>query len=177
MLLSQYSFTTLHFCAAITTQLLSRDDAGIVLSATEISWFASITAIACPVGGLLSGFLSEKIGRRNTLILVNIIALVSWIIIGFSSRNNIQLFFIELMIGRALIGITIGMVTTPSVMYCSEMCHPKIRGQMTVMSTPFFISFGTLLAYLLGYLIPVSYAAMHLLKNTLIFFQFRTTLD
>lgn len=62
------------------------------------------------------------------------------------------------MIGRALIGVTIGMITTPTVMYCSEVCHPKIRGRMTVMSTPFFIAFGSLIAYLLGFIIPVNYS-------------------
>lgn len=140
---------------AITTQLLSKADADVLLNSSQISWFASITAISSPIGSLLSGYLSDKIGRRNTLLLINVIAAVSWLLIGFSSRKDELIFFIEIMIGRALIGVTIGMVTTPTVMYCSEVCHPKIRGRMTVMSTPFFMSFGSLIAYLLGYLFPV----------------------
>lgn len=141
---------------AITTQLLSRDDEDLVLTPSQISWFASVTAIACPIGGPLSGFLSEKIGRRSTLMLINVIAIVSWILIGTSSRTDAQAFFIQLMFGRALIGICIGMITTPAVTYSSEVCHQKIRGRLTVLSTPFFVSFGSLIVYLLGYLIPVS---------------------
>ncbi|KAJ6600904.1 Sugar transporter ERD6-like 6, partial [Pseudolycoriella hygida] len=150
---------------AITSQLLSEPDDidNIVLTQSEISWFASITAICCPIGSLASGYLSEKIGRRKTLMLVNIIAITSWLIIGFSSRQDAFIFFIELMIGRALIGITIGMITTPTVMYCSEVCHPKIRGRMTVLSTPFFISFGSLIAYLLGYCIPKDFRLVSLI--------------
>lgn len=142
---------------AITTQLLLREDADLILTASQVSWFASITAIASPFGSPLSGYLADKIGRRGTLIVVNVIAMISWIIVGFSSREDANLFFIELMVGRALIGITIGMMTAPAVMYTSEICHPKLRGRLTVLSTPLFVSVGTVVAYILGYLIPVSY--------------------
>lgn len=145
---------------AITTQLLLRDDAEVLLTPSQVSWFASITAIASPVGGPLSGFLADKIGRRNTLVLINLIGIVSWIVIGLSSQTDARLMFIELMIGRALIGVTIGMITTPAVMYSSEVCHQTLRGRLTVLSTPFFMAFGTLIAYLLGYLIPVSLKAV-----------------
>jgi hypothetical protein len=40
-------------------------------------------------------------------------------------------------------------------MYSSEICHPSLRGCLTILSTPFFMSFGTLLIYLLGFLIKV----------------------
>lgn len=142
---------------AITTQLLSREDAELALTPSQISWFASVTSIACPLGGPISGFLSEKIGRRSTLMVVSVIAIVSWALIGTSSRDNADAFFIQLLFGRALIGVCIGMITTPAVTYSSEVCHQKIRGRLTVLSTPFFVAFGTLVAYLLGYLIPVSF--------------------
>lgn len=141
---------------AITTQLLSREDAEVVLTPSQVSWFASITAIACPIGGPLSGYLCDRIGRKNTLILISIISIISWVTIGFSSKTDVETCFIELMIGRALIGIAIGMTTAPIVMYVSEVCHPKLRGRLTLFSSPFFTASGLLTIYFLGYLIPVS---------------------
>lgn len=142
---------------AITTQLLLRDDAELILTPSQVSWFASVTAIASPFGGPLSGFLTDSVGRRNTLAILNIFAIASWLIIGFSSRENVEVFFIQLMIGRALIGLLIGMITTPAVMYSSEICHLSLRGRLTIMSTPFFMAFGVLIAYFLGYLIPENF--------------------
>lgn len=141
---------------AITTQLLLRDSSSVALTASQVSWFASVTAIVCPIGGPLSGYVTDKIGRRNTMMVVSIVSLVSWIIIGLSSRVDAEVLFIQLMIGRAIIGIGIGMTTAPAVMYVSEVCHPKLRGRMTLLSSPFFTAFGLLTIYFLGYLIPVS---------------------
>jgi MFS family permease len=128
----------------------------VILTPEQVSWFASITAITCPLGGPLSGFFTDKIGRRSTLMLLNIISIISWLVIGFSSRVDSQAFFVQLMVGRAIIGIGIGMTTAPTVMYVSEVCHAKLRGRLTLLSSPFFTAIGLLTIYLLGYCIPVS---------------------
>lgn len=142
---------------AITSQLLLRDDLGdAVLTPSQVSWFASITAITCPIGGPISGFLTDKIGRLYTLVAISVVATGSWLLIGFSSRDDAQLLFLQLMIARGIVGAAFGAITTPAIMYVSEICHPKLRGRMTVLSTPFFVALGMLLVYLLGYLIPVS---------------------
>lgn len=141
---------------AITTQLLLRDSSDLILTASQVSWFASVTAIVCPIGGPLSGFTADRIGRRNSMMLMSIVALLSWIVIGFSSRIDVEALFIQLLIGRAIIGIVIGMTTAPIVMYVSEVCHPALRGRMTMLSSPFFTATGLLTIYFLGYLIPVS---------------------
>lgn len=140
---------------SIATHLLSKGDE-VVLTSSQVSWVASITAIASPFGCILSGFLSDKIGRRNTSIFLNCLAITSWIVIGFSSRNDANILFIQLMIARVVIGVVIGMSTTPAVMYVSEVCHPTLRGRMTLLSSPFFTAFGLVVIYFLGYLVPVS---------------------
>jgi MFS family permease len=125
------------------------------LTDSQVSWFASITAIVMPIVGPLTAYLTMKIGRKGTLILINIISIISWILIGFSSRSDPHTLFIQLMIARSLIGASIGMITTPAVMYTSEICHPKIRGNLLVLS-PFMLAFGMLVIYFLGYLMGVS---------------------
>lgn len=145
-----------HGFPATTSQLLLREDTGMTLTKSQVSWFASVTAIACIFGGPIAGFLTDNIGRKKTLLLINVISIISWTIIGFSSRVDVENLFIQLMIARVLIGIAIGMITPPAVMYSSEICHPKLRGGMTVLSTPFFTALGMLIAYLMGFLFPVS---------------------
>jgi MFS family permease len=141
---------------AITSQVLLKYED---LTTSQVSWFASVTAITCPLGGPLAGFLTEKYGRRNTLMISSVIAIISWILIGFSSHVNVELLFIQLMIGRAVIGLNIGMTTAPTVMYASEVCHQRIRGRMTMLSSPFFTALGLLTIYFLGYMIPVRFVA------------------
>jgi MFS family permease len=161
---------------AITSQLLLQDNSGVVLTTSQVSWFASITALTTPFGGPVSGYLTDKIGRLKTLMLINVIAIVSWLIIAFSSTDNAEIFYIQLMVGRGLVGFGLGMVTTPAIMYASEVCHPRLRGRLTVLSSPFFISFGMLTSYLLGYLIPVSWSK-YLKPRALCKFIFRQTSD
>lgn len=139
---------------AVTSEILLRDT-NIILSAEQVSWFASITPFICPFGGPLSSYCVTKFGRKGTLIIINIISIIYWTITALSSQNNAEILFIQLMIARVLTGFTIGMITAPAVMYSTEICHPKLRGRLAVLSTPFFISIGALMIYFLGYLTGV----------------------
>jgi MFS family permease len=58
----------------------------------------------CPFGGLLAGYLLDKIGRKRTLYFINIISLVSWLILGLADTKNELLMFAELMVSRVIIG-------------------------------------------------------------------------
>jgi MFS family permease len=139
---------------ALTMQILLRDGPQ-QLTESQVSWFASITAIICPLGGPIVGYLNDKFGRKGTLLIIDFLSIIHWIIIGFSSTSNNQIFYIELMIARVLAGFTIGMITAPAIMYSSEVSIPQIRGRLTVM-VPFFVAFGTLLIYMLGFIFEVN---------------------
>lgn len=69
---------------------------------------AGIGAIGCVIGNLLSGWLSEMIGRKKTLVLVGVPQLISWILL---LSND----FMMTLIGRAALGIVAGFsfVVTP----------------------------------------------------------------
>lgn len=139
---------------AVTSEILLRDT-NLVLTAEQVSWFASITPFICPLGGPLSSYCVTKFGRKGTLTIINIISIIYWIITAFSSKTNAETLFIQLMIARVLTGFTIGMITAPAMMYSTEICHPKLRGRLAVLSTPFFIAIGALLIYFFGYLTGV----------------------
>lgn len=139
---------------AVTTEILLRNKE-LVLTPEQVSWFASVTALICPFRGPISSFCVTKFGRKGTLILINIISIIFWLIIGFSSQSDAKILFIQLIIARVLTGLAIGSMTVPALMYVTEICYPRIRGRMVVLSTPFFISSGILLIYFLGYITGV----------------------
>lgn len=129
-----------------TDQLLEK------LTIDQASWIASVAAITCPIGGLLSGYFCEKFGRRGSLIFVDAIAIVSFLLIGFTREN---FYFPQLMIARVIMGFNIGMTTIPAVMYTAEISSPEIRGRLSMLSSPFFTAFGMVVIYLLGAVVAV----------------------
>lgn len=94
---------------AVTSEILLRDQT-LILTADQVSWFASITPFICPLGGPLSSYFIMKIGRKGTLIIVNIISVIFWTMIGFSHKTDANPFFIQLMVARVLTGLAVGMM-------------------------------------------------------------------
>uniref|UniRef100_A0AAG5DGI4 Major facilitator superfamily (MFS) profile domain-containing protein n=1 Tax=Anopheles atroparvus TaxID=41427 RepID=A0AAG5DGI4_ANOAO len=129
---------------------LRNSTSSVVLSESEASWFASITAIMCPFGGLLSGYLLDKVGRKKTLYFINLISIVSWAIMSFASRSDSTTLFIQLIVARIIIGIAIGLSSTPASVYAAEVAHPNLRGRLTLL-TAFCTAIGMLSIYTLGY--------------------------
>lgn len=75
------------------------------LTSDQCSWFASITSLMCPLGGLLCSFILDKIGRKWTLIIINLISILSWGLITISSQNDVSVMYSQLMCARILIGM------------------------------------------------------------------------
>lgn len=69
---------------------------------------AGIGAMGCVIGNLLSGWLSEMIGRKMTLVLVGVPQLISWVLL---LKND----YMMTLIGRAILGVVAGFsfVVTP----------------------------------------------------------------
>ena len=135
---------------SVTTEILLKDKE-VVLTAEQVSWFASVTPFTCPLGGPLSAYLVLKVGRKGTLIIINIISIIQWTITGFSHKTDANILFIELIIARVLTGLCIGMITTPIMMFSMEICFPRIRGRLAILASPFFMTWGSLIIYFFGY--------------------------
>lgn len=116
---------------------------------------ASINAIACPIGGLLCSYVLDKYGRKKTLYTINMLSVVSWGMMAMASSVDKELMFIQLLVARFIIGICIGLSSSPSAVYSAEIAHPTLRGRISVI-TSVTIGLGILLIYVLGYFIPVS---------------------
>ena len=95
------------------------------------------------VGALLSGLLCSKLGRRNSLIITDILTIISCIPLLIS--NTILIF-----IGRFLYGITAGLNSAIVPLYVREMSPAKISGKTGAIAM-FLLGFGTLIAYIFGF--------------------------
>lgn len=123
------------------------------LTKNEASWFASLNMLMSPIGALLCSYFLDRIGRKYTLICINIISIISWGIMGFSNRENSETMFYQLLASRIIIGIVSGLSSAPAAVYAAEIAHPTLRGRL-ILLTSFAIATGILIVYCLGVFFP-----------------------
>jgi MFS family permease len=112
-------------------------------SPAQASWFGSIAYICQPVGSVLSGIVLEPLGRKKSMILVNVPHIIAWFMLYFAGSLE------ELYIAAVLLGLGIGFMEAPVVTYVGEICEPSIRGILTSCAGV-AVMFGFFLVYLLG---------------------------
>lgn len=88
-------------------------------------WFVSSALMACFVGSMSSGVLSDKLGRKIPLIIAALLATVS--VIGCVYSNSLE----TLIMARIIGGFGIGIATMVSPLYISELSPAKHRGKLT----------------------------------------------
>ncbi|XP_013784835.1 facilitated trehalose transporter Tret1-like [Limulus polyphemus] len=115
----------------------------VILTEDQGTWFASLMAVGALVGGLTAGPVSEILGRKKALILMNIPFILGWLLIVLA--NGISMLYV----GRLLTGICTGMVSVTAPMYVVEISTPNIRGMLGT-SFQVFVTIGILAAMTLG---------------------------
>ncbi|MBR1617710.1 MFS transporter, partial [bacterium] len=88
-------------------------------------------------GAFVNGFLADKIGRKNTLILISIVFLIASIFCAVSKNPT------ELIIARFMLGIGVGVVSFICPLYISEISPKEKRGS-SVCLFQLAITFGIL---------------------------------
>ncbi|ALC48648.1 CG4607 [Drosophila busckii] len=138
---------------SVTLDQLRDETQPFWLNKDEASWFASINNMACPLGGLLVSFLLDRIGRKQTILLTNLIGFIGWLLLATSFlHTERQYIYAQMLVGRALGGILIGMFVSPVGVYSAEISLPRIRGRL-ILGTSIGLASGILLMYCLGYFI------------------------
>lgn len=92
------------------------------LSTLMMGWAASSAIWGCIVGVLVAGYVSDKIGRKKTLIMTAILFLASSIIAAVPENLT------QFLIGRFIGGLGIGAASIVSPLYISEVAPAKNRG-------------------------------------------------
>jgi SP family arabinose:H+ symporter-like MFS transporter len=110
------------------------------LDALVEGWLVSSGLVGCIIGVFMTGFLSDRIGRKRTMMLAGCMFLLSGIGCSFS------LSMAPLIAARMIGGIGVGMASVVSPMYIAEFAPADKRGRM-ISYYQLSITVGILLAY------------------------------
>lgn len=120
----------------------------ITMDSFAAGFFVSAAIIGSILGALCGGTVSERIGRRQSMIFAAILFLASSVWCAICSS------FPELLIARIFGGFGIGLASVVCPCYISEMSVAKYRGTL-VATYQFAITFGILVAYGINYILDL----------------------
>lgn len=109
-------------------------------------WAMSSALIGCLVGAMVSGYLTDRFGRKRPLIAAA--ALFTIAALGTGIANQFTIFIIFRLVG----GLGIGLASAVSPMYIAEISPAKMRGRL-VSVNQLTIVIGILAAQIINYLI------------------------
>lgn len=104
-------------------------------------WYVSSGLVGCVFGVIIAGFLSDKFGRKKSLLLSAILFSLSAI------GCTVAIGFTDLVIYRLTGGIGVGVASMLSPMYISEIAPQEVRGKLTSLYQ-LAITVGILIAFL-----------------------------
>ncbi|KAJ8973258.1 hypothetical protein NQ317_000757 [Molorchus minor] len=108
-----------------------------------MSWVSSLMPLAALFGGLCGGSLIEHLGRKSTILLMNILLLLAWIV-NYNSKEHWHLYF-----SRITNGIGVGIVSLSLPVYLAETLQPEVRGSLGLMPSVFG-NLGILICFTAG---------------------------
>jgi sugar porter (SP) family MFS transporter len=110
----------------------------------QVGWANSCALIGCLVGALIAGAMSDRFGRKRLLILAALLFAVT------SLGNALAQTFPVFIAWRMLGGVAIGLASSLSPMYISEIAPARMRGKM-VSVNQLTIVIGVLLAQVVNW--------------------------
>ncbi|WP_078379004.1 D-xylose transporter XylE [Sutcliffiella halmapala] len=116
----------------------------------------SSALIGCIIGGLLSGYCSNRFGRKPTLIIAALLFFVSSLgsaypeFLFFTKGDPTIALLITFNLYRIIGGIGVGLASAVSPMYIGEIAPPSIRGRLVSLNQ-FAIIFGMLVVYFVNW--------------------------
>ncbi|HKW17986.1 MAG TPA: sugar porter family MFS transporter [Terriglobales bacterium] len=125
-------------------------------------WAMSCALVGCLVGALVSGWLSDRFGRKRLLIVAGLVFAVSSI--GTGTAPSFAAFVPWRMLG----GFAIGMASSLSPMYIAEVAPAQYRGKLVSLNQ-LTIVVGILLAQVTNWLIakpvPTNATSLQILQS------------
>ncbi|KAI5696095.1 hypothetical protein M8J76_005890 [Diaphorina citri] len=100
----------------------------LIMSDEQSSWVGSILFLFHPVGAVISGYIVEGIGRKKVMLIVCIPFFLGWILLYNAQTVNM------ILLGTIMLGAGMGFCEGPIMSYLGEVCEPRIRGSLTLLS-------------------------------------------
>lgn len=116
----------------------------IANNASLSGWVNSCALIGCLAGALMAGALSDKLGRKRLLILSALLFAATSV--GNGLAHNLSVFIAWRMLG----GVAIGLASSLSPMYISEVAPARMRGRLVAINQ-LTIVIGVLAAQLINW--------------------------
>ncbi|XP_044750843.1 facilitated trehalose transporter Tret1-like [Coccinella septempunctata] len=135
---------TLGFPTLLIPVLSSHNtDEPFSLGEEGLSWVGSISMICVPFGCFMSGMLTQPLGRRRSMQLINIPFVAAWLLFYFSSE------IWHIFVGLALAGLSGGLMEAPVLTYVAEITQPHLRGILSSTSSMSVIG-GSMIQFILA---------------------------
>ncbi|KFM78755.1 Facilitated trehalose transporter Tret1, partial [Stegodyphus mimosarum] len=131
------------YSSPATYDMTTRPGSPVQPSKDAVSWIGSTLALGAMLGGVCAGPLTDKMGRKDTLVFNIIPFAIGWLAISFSKGIVLIIF------GRFVCGFSCGIVSVTVPMYCVEISTPDVRG---LLGSAFqgFLVIGNLISVIVG---------------------------
>ncbi|RZC38206.1 facilitated trehalose transporter Tret1 [Asbolus verrucosus] len=96
----------------------------VPITKDEESWIGSLLPVGATMGPFVAGFLADKIGRKNTLLLGIIPFIIAFLLASFATSPS--MFFTV----RFLCGLAVGVIFTVLPMYIGEIAEDEVRDSL-----------------------------------------------
>lgn len=127
----------------LSDQNLDENPFGRPITHSEASWIAGLLPLSAIFGPILAAKISDKIGRKNTLMILALVEVVSLLVTAYA--KTIFLYYVS----RFLIGVAVGTCFAVLPMYLAEIAENHNRGSLSC-SMGTFIAVGFNFTFLVG---------------------------
>jgi SP family arabinose:H+ symporter-like MFS transporter len=116
------------------------------LSELQLGWGVSSLLFGCMIGAIFMGPITDKLGRKRSLISIALIFAVTSILSAIAPS------FLLFVIARIVGGLAVGAASMVSPLYIAEASPYAVRGRMVALNQ-LGITFGIVVSYLINYLL------------------------
>lgn len=137
------------FDSAVVNGAVPGIQASFNSTSAQLGFQVASLLLGAALGGLIAGPLSDRIGRRRTMLVAGILFLVTAVLTGLAPNGTLFTAF------RFLSGMGVGVASLVAPEYIAEVSPASLRGRMTSLQQ-MGIVVGILVAFLVDYLITIA---------------------